>query len=364
VAPLARRVAARAAAVAAASVPVALGLTGVMRALGFTARPPGGGILGAPGQVVRSVRLLAVDVLRLGNGLFLGRPLGVRWAVAVLAALATVAGAGAAAVFVWRTLRRSPAVGPDRTGEAPPIPRELWTAYWALSALFVAGAFAVTIFGVGDPEGSTRYLAPIFYGLVALVPAAAAASSSRARRLAAAGAAVVCLTGIGGQADVLHGTSRLPGVLVASDIPGVPDRIDRERVELRQQSGPILAFLGAEHVSRGYSGYWDSHPLTLQSRGTATVLPVSECRAPASTVLCASTLATASRWYRPQEGERSFVLTGPGGWLSLTSPPSGVFGPPAAMRRFGRYAVFVYDYDVASRFEPVRPPNLPAPAGA
>jgi hypothetical protein len=211
--------------------------------------------------------------------------------------------------------------------------RTAHVAYWSLSAAFVVAVFALST--IPSPAGglaSSRYLIPVFYSTAALLPLCAK-ESERSRRTVAAAAVVFCLTGVLSQ-----------DVLVA---------YDTGPFSLPRDGRRVIAFVEEEGLTRGYGGYWSSHAITWHSHGRTTVYPVSECREP-SRVLCPFDLAVSTTWYRPEPGTRTFIVAGTSGPPPLLRiPPAEEFGAPVQTATLGDYSVFVYDYDVASRFAPM-----------
>lgn len=69
--------------------------------------------------------------------------------------------------------------------------------------------------------------------------------------------------------------------------------------------GPdIISFLADEGVTRGYSDYFNSHPLTYRSDGRIHSYPVLPCRRPVSPALCPFPVNVRSVWYRPTSGTK------------------------------------------------------------
>ena len=114
---------------------------------------------------------------------------------------------------------------------------------------------------------------------------------------------------------------------------------------------PLPALL-AHHLSRGYTNYWDAYDLDWRSSGQLDVWPVlpapGACNA-APGNLCRYPFAPSGA-YRPAAGS-SFILTRSQARYCLTSQPSvRVFGQPSSVYRAMAFTVWVYPYDVASRF--------------
>lgn len=280
-------------------------------------------------QLLRNLGFLGEALLALGNGLFFGRALD-------LVALAMVVSGGIGLVAITTTLtraaRRLTGAG-EATARWTPV-RTAHVTYWTLSAVFVAAVFVLSTIPAGG-LASSRYLIPVFYAVAALLPLCAE-GPARSRMTVAAAAVVFCLVGIFSQ-----------DLLVA---------YDRGPFSRPRDGRKVIAFLENEGLTRGYAGYWDSHSLTWHSHGRATLYPVFECQQP-SRALCPFNLAVNTAWYHPERSLRTFIVAGPANPPpALRSPPSDELGTPIKTATLGDYSVFVYDYDVASRFAPMPPP--------
>jgi hypothetical protein len=325
-----RRLVLAAALVVAGGFAVALPVAGAMASRGFRwSAVPNALAFASYDDLVRHLGWLGEALFPFGNGLFFSRPIGL---VAVAMLVSSVLGLVALGVTATRAGWRL--TGSDRSAA-----QTAHVAYWSLSAAFVVGVYVVSTIPTVSGIASSRYLVPVFYAVAALLPLCTG-RSARSRMAATAAAGVFCVVGILSQ-----------NVLVVFDRGPFPQPRDGRQ---------LIAFLEHEGLTRGYAGYWDSHSVTWHSwhsGGRATIYPVSECL-PLSKTLCPVNLATSTSWYRPEPAVKTFVVTGgsgPPGAALRTSPPES-FGPPAQTATVGAYSVFVYDYDVASRFGPMPPP--------
>ena len=188
-----------------------------------------------------------------------------------------------------------------------------------LSAGFIVSSTPVDIF-------SDRYLVGLIYAAAALVPLLAA--ESLARRLAlAACASVFAFTGLlllqQGQGSANIGNFPSDGV-----------------------SGQLARIAHREHLTTGYAGYWDAAPITWATHFQVRVYPIFAC----GTGLCPFSIHYISSWYTPRAGIHTFLVSDP--TQPVAAPPVPSLGKPIAVHRIGELTMYVYPYDIASRFQP------------
>jgi hypothetical protein len=121
-----------------------------------------------------------------------------------------------------------------------------------------------------------------------------------------------------------------------------------------QGSGPdqrvadkIEGFVTAYGASIGYTGYWDSIPVTWETHLRVKVFPTEPC--PAGLGLCPVYYASIDTWFIPRPNVRSFLLTDtrPNIIDQVKAPPRGL-GRPLAKETVGEgFTVYVYNYDIA-----------------
>jgi hypothetical protein len=76
--------------------------------------------------------------------------------------------------------------------------------------------------------------------------------------------------------------------------------------ELRGWMREIFARLvRQEHVSHGYTDYWDEAPITWKSLLHVLAYPTETC----GTGICHFPNSYDSAWYSPHSGERTFIIT-------------------------------------------------------
>ncbi len=326
------RMALMAAGVTGASVIVAACVDRWMEALGFRRTYESGGYALASRHVaLANLEKFGRGVRLLGNGTSApGHPFGPLDALHLVMALFVIGAVLLPFLLLGRSVRtrRLWSSGADEA-------RFLYVGYWALSGVAVCTAFSVTTFADG-PSDPSRYVLPAFFALAATVPVWAARLGWR-RVTVAVGAALFCLLSI---------TERQALFTYATAFH-----------QTAEQGPKAIAFLESQGVTVGYTGYFDSHPLTLQADLRVHFYPVDNCRAPASLSLCPFFVNARTNWYQPRPGARTFVLFDAKTPADVASAPTADLGPPAVVRQFGALYVFIYDYDIAARFAP------PCPAG-
>jgi uncharacterized membrane protein YqhA len=218
-----------------------------------------------------------------------------------------------------KTAEMTTADDPTKVLEMRRSARDAFVVAWGLSALLVSAAFVLTSVPVGLVTG--RYLIGVLIAAAALMPLLA-----RRREiigLVVAAASVYCVSGL---LSIARGE--------ASPSIGVT----------QAQADAFARLVRQEHVSHGYTDYWDAAPITWKSRFHVLAYPAEIC----GTGICRFPNSYDSAWYSPHDGERTFLITNTAKPQMGTPPPS--LGPPAATFRVGTsYAFLVYNYDIASR---------------
>jgi hypothetical protein len=212
----------------------------------------------------------------------------------------------------------------------------------------VAAAFSVTSFADG-PSDPSRYVIPAFLALAAVVPVFTARADRRRSpaggdRLLAGGRRITVAVGV-----------TMFGVLGFFNVGQSLQYVEAGFVQTAHQGPAVVDFLERQGVTTGYTGYFDSHPLTLESDMHVHFYPVVACRAPVSPRLCPLYVNARTNWYVPRPATRTFLLFDARTPPSVGSPPTPDLGSPALVRRFGALVVYLYDYDVATRFAPACP---------
>jgi hypothetical protein len=330
-----RSVAVSALATLAVAVVVAKITSLVMHALGYVTLPPTPG-LAALSAIPRQVRLLYEGLTLLFNG-YLGHPtvetvestgplhaaLGTACVVIMAAGLLVLAGMATVAVV------RLFVTGRHRVDTEEPrlLGRRLFVVYWAGAAAVPCVTFAV---GTRTEYVHVSYYASTVFAVAAVVPLLMRAGSV-ARWLVPLAACVLFAASIVGLTSNYVDSTKLPATAYA---------------------GQILAFAKANHVVAGYAGYRDASSLTWSSGEQVVVRPVSICGTQAAVRLCPFFLGRVPSWYVPRR-RHSFLLVDAGEPYLPGLPPG--FGRPIASYAVGPMRMFVYPYDIVSRFGP--PPD-------
>jgi hypothetical protein len=306
---------------------------------------------------------------QLGGGAFFGAPVSGANLLTFLAGALTLLALGATVHMLWHRARTwtapaPPAAGPPTPagyaagGPSPPTPagsaaggpslvaprapgtpgaaasvlatgpRELFAAFWGLVLVCVVGAFALT--ELSNTVGNARYLIGAWAALAALLGLLA---NGRAGRTALLGA--VALFGL------LNIHSELAvGVAPFGEGPN------------QRMTGAIERFARAHGASVGYSGYWDTMPVTWNSTLAVQLLPIQACGFPSG--WCEDSEIQISSWYTPRPHTNTFLLvdTRPGVPLAITAPPAN-FGHPIAGEVLGEgFSIYVYNHDLAGDISP------------
>lgn len=206
----------------------------------------------------------------------------------------------------------------------------LLEVYWGL---VVAGLIAGLVFSQLAAENAPRsigYIAPLFLAVAVTVPIVA----SRSLRWRAA---------VGVAAALFCGLSLLS--VAQREIPKSYDRFAYVR-----DGNEVLRILEERGLRRGYASYGSAAPLTFKSGDRIRVSPVILCPGEADRLtLCGFPANRVKSWYTPEAGP-SFVIADPTLPWPISPPPPTELGTPSQILAAGSQTVFVYPYDVASRF--------------
>jgi hypothetical protein len=311
----------------AVAVPIAKLTSTTMGSLGYRTLPTPTSI-DAVSELPARAKLLFDGLKALFNGSLgpeepgtLHAPLGIASDVVMSAALLAlvVIGVRTTVRFISSGLRR-------RDTQAPAhLARPLHVIYWVSSAACACGAFWIA--GEGTTATHYSYYATAILAVAAVVPLALSRSSP-ARWLIPAGASVFFAAGVvgltGGYLNLSPGVARI--------------------------STMVTKLAAANHVQVGYANWTDASGLTWGTHERVIVRPVVECAGPEGTTLCAGFQAFVPSWYEPAR-RRSFLLVEANG-VDLSSAPESL-GKPVAVYAFESWRMYIYPYDIASRFGPV-----------
>ncbi|MGB9183354.1 MAG: hypothetical protein WCB67_04750 [Solirubrobacteraceae bacterium] len=231
---------------------------------------------------------------------------------------AAVFGGLVAARDQMRPILTGGAVGDDLSSGS----RSAHLAFWSLVVCVTGLGYVLSSVPVN--QYTSRYLVPAAYGLAAVLTVLAT-RGGRLRIAVVSGVSVLTLAGAVS--------------LARHDLQANPSRFPTASL-----SGPLWQFARSEGLTYGYSGYWDAAPLTWQTKTAINVYPVRPCGA----TLCPFYFHQISSWYTARPGIRTFLVsdpTQPGNPLA----PSAL-GKPMRSVRIGRLTVYVYAYDIASKF--------------
>ncbi|MEA2716643.1 MAG: hypothetical protein QOI99_960 [Actinomycetota bacterium] len=333
-----RRLSALAMGVAAAAVVLSQLIWAVMRSAGYRRNYLRAGYsVAGPDEIVANVKKFAGHVLTFGHGSWSGRHSDLT-GLGRLGMVVVISGAAAYGFVLtfqlWRR-RRLVATRTGATVEDPAVetaPLLVYTAFWLLSGLGTLAAFALSSFASG-PSDSSRYVIPVFLALAALGPLWGRAPDWR-RFVTAGCITVFCALTLIGRGDMF----------VYEQFSGLNT--------IHIYGADIVSFLEGEGVTYGYGGYFTSHQLTLMSDLKVYSYPVIACHQPESDTLCPFFVNTRTAWYRPRAGQRTFVIHDASAPAFISPVPPKSLGPPSTTRKFGPVTVWVFDFDVASTFDP------------
>lgn len=287
-------------------------------------------------QILNHGGLLVESLVYLLNGNFAALTVNSTSVVAFLAAVAVVATIGVAYHHSHREVRKLLALIPvaPRSREPVELARIAFTVYWAASALLLSLSFVFTS-AVVDVFGM-RYVVTVAYAVV-MIAAVAAAPYVWARNLTAVGSCVlVCSASI----SIFRHTLEA----------------DNATLPQPSEAAALQKWAAAKHLRYGYASYWDAAPLSWWTHSSPAVYPVLGCgNALNNLTLCPYDNRVTS-WYTPRRRTRTFVAVDNGflsanlgAALNVTGPPTA-FGRPASVAHVSDLTIYVYDYDVASRF--------------
>lgn len=284
------------------------------------------GALASAGKLGANFRLWWQSVAVLGNGDYFGRELTFTSGLAIVCAVLSIGAVVLIPRIGWGELRaRRRDALPVRA--TPRVPGRLaFMVFWCSSGVLLTASFLLS--AVPVDIHADRYLVGLLYAAAAVIPVAAARRTVT-QVLALVATCVIALAGI---------VSLAQGVATRNPSGFPPPRLATR----------VAAIAAAHHLGVGYAGYWDAAPITWASDFRAKVYPVSVCDQGAH--LCPFDLHLISSWYTPRAGSGSFLLADRR--LSLVPAPTPDLGRPSAVYRIGQLTMYVYPYDIASRFSP------------
>jgi len=276
------------------------------------------------GEVVNNMLLTFESYMYIGGGYFFGSSTTFgAWTVFASGILVA-----AALVLIPFELRRRAAAAPPRTPAGDPGlgPRFTYTVFWgsclaATTAVYLATSAPVDVNGA-------RYILAGYAAIAALLPLLAARGPCW-RLAVAAGVSVFAL-------------SAIYNLLNQSFAPGPPTPGDR-------QAGELAAYARAEHVRYGYAGYWDAIELTWGTHFELPVFPVVECNGTGPS-LCSFATVHISSWYTTPASARSMLIVNAGQNAPAVTSVDPALGTPVATTTIGDLGVYVFPYNIATKF--------------
>ncbi len=278
----------------------------------------------ASNVIVNNVVLLVQSYANLAGGNFFGASAsGANVATFVSGVLVI-----AALIFLLVEISR-------RVARAAPAPvalepvaarRFAYIAFWATSLLTSSAVFILSSAPVD--ANSARYVLAGYVAIGALLPLLA----MRSPRWRASVTAAVCAFALIASYQVIKNPFQ-PQLTFPTP----------------QQAQALARFAKSENVRYGYTGYWDAADLTWMSDFKVKAYPVSQC-VNGSYVICPFDIGISS-WYTPRPGGNSMFVVDHGIQLATVSAPDPSDGIPSAVTTIGDLTVYVYPYDIASRFK-------------
>jgi hypothetical protein len=245
-------------------------------------------------------------------------PLGLASDVVMLAALGALIALGARTSFalIAAGLRRRATTAPAQ------LARSLHITYWSASAATACGAFWLA--GEGTTATHYSYYDTVVFAVAAVIPLLLSAGAL-ARSLLGAGAATFFAAGLVG---------------LTSNFLNPPTGFARTAAK-------VARIAAANHLNYGYSNWADASGLTWGTHDRVIARPVVECSTQQGIDLCPGFQTYVPSWYAAQR-RHTFLLVEANG-VDLSSAPT-ILGKPIAVYSFESMRMYVYSYDVASRF--------------
>ncbi len=204
--------------------------------------------------------------------------------------------------------------------------RFAYVAFWVSSLVSSSAAFVFSDAPVD--ANSARYVLAGYVAFGALLPLLA----TRSRRWQARVTIGVCLFALVASYQVIRH-------------PFQPQL----RFPTPQQGQALARYAESEHVTYGYTGYWDAADLTWMSEFKVKAYPVTQCNSH-SLAMCPYDIGISS-WYTPRRGANSLLVIDRAIQIRSVTAPDPGDGSPIASTKIGDLTVYVYPFDIASRFK-------------
>ena len=309
----------------AVAIPIAKVTSSTMKSLGFLVLPEPIKYATVEELPARA-ELLFRGLKALFDG-FLGDPehpgtlhseLGLISTVVMCVALGTllVLGILVAVRFFASGLRAHASLAPDE------LARSLHVIFWVSSTACACGAFWIA--GEGPTTLHESYYANAIFAVGAVIPLLLS-TRSPARLLIPLGATLF---------------------FIASFVA-----LTHDYVNITESFSPsakrIVKIAEANHLQTGYTNFGDASGVTWSTDNRVIMRPVEECPNPEGTNLCPGFQAYVPSWYVPQQRHTFLVVDSIG--IEVRSLPPGL-GKPLAVYSAGTLTMYVYPYDIATRF--------------
>jgi hypothetical protein len=279
--------------------------------------------LASTGALLHNIALLVRSYTNLAGGDFFGAPVTVAETATLISGLLVIA---ALVLVALEVCRRAARFAPAPVSLDPSAARRFaYIAFWAAS--LGSSSLVFVLSNAPVDANSARYVLAGYVAIGALLPLLAL----RGRPWRASVTAGVCVFAAIASYQVIRN-------------PFQPQL----RFPTPQQANALARFARAEDVRYGYTGYWDAADLTWMSGFGVEVYPVSQCK-PGSLVICPYDIGISS-WYTPRPGTRSMFIVDHGIQLQSVTAPDPALGAPLGTTTIGDLTVYVYPYDIASRF--------------
>jgi len=313
-------------AAAVGAIAIAAGVTQIMKASGFVTTPRSEGWIDAHLFFSQAAGFLE-ETLWMFNGHFLGRALSVESTLS----FAIAVGVLVALIAPFIVLRRRQE-GPQTTGTPRELGRSAYVFFWAATMAIIP---LVAIASDQNVVGGARYILPVVFAAAATVPLLGRSVS--ARYLIIAGVSIYALLGA-----------------LNLDLRGKDGDLQADAGRVAVQANELISIARQEQAYVGYAGYWDAAASSWSSKLQVQVFPVEHFCETADGVPCPYSFNVHAGWYVPRDDIRTFLIgPRPEDADSYEPPPS--LGPPISTHRLLTGAhLYVYPYDIAARFPPVR----------
>jgi hypothetical protein len=273
------------------------------------------------------------ETLRMFNGYFFGRELSTESALSFVIAIGVLVALAAPFIALRRRLReRRP---PDTPLE---VRRSAYVFFWAATMAIVPLAAVVS---AQDAGAGMRYLLPMLLAAAATLPLLA--RSLAARYLLIAGVSIYAVLGAL--------TIDMRGQWTPGFDPN--DDLQSSAARIAIQADELTSIADQERAHIGYAGYWEAAASSWSTEMQVRVFPIDHDSDAADRVPRPNSFFVHGGWYLPRPGIRTFLIgPTPEEDDSYERPPG--LGPPIATHRLSNGApLYVYGYDIASRFPPV-----------